>query len=192
VARPWPLPELRGRDAGAGDGGGDAAALAEAAVREAWDRGRVAGRAEGEAALRARWAPRLAEAIRALEGAARDLERERAALATALLDRVPVLVATLARKVLHRELPTAEACARATLQAVLARAATLPGVARVRVAPQVLEALAAEGVATGVRLEPDPALSGADWILETDDARLDGRLEAQLDEAWRLLSEAAP
>jgi hypothetical protein len=51
---------------------------------------------------------------------------------------------------------------------------------------------AADGAAaagSGVRIEPDPALGPGDFILETNDGFLDGRVESQLEEAWRLVTE---
>jgi flagellar biosynthesis/type III secretory pathway protein FliH len=40
-----------------------------------------------------------------------------------------------------------------------------------------------------VRVEPDPELGPGDWVLQTADGFLDGRVESQLEEAWRLITE---
>ena len=40
---------------------------------------------------------------------------------------------------------------------------------------------------SGVRIEPDDTLGAGDLLLETDDGFLDGRVESQLEEAWRFL-----
>jgi flagellar biosynthesis/type III secretory pathway protein FliH len=67
----------------------------------------------------------------------------------------------------------------------------------VRIAPATLEALdewrrseeGAKVLGPTVRLEADPALGAGEWLLQTDDGFLDGRVESQLEEAWRLLGE---
>ena len=67
----------------------------------------------------------------------------------------------------------------------------------VRLAPDAVPGVeswlhAADGAAaagSGVRIEADPELGPGDFILETNDGFLDGRVESQLDEAWRLVTE---
>jgi flagellar biosynthesis/type III secretory pathway protein FliH len=36
-------------------------------------------------------------------------------------------------------------------------------------------------------VEPDDTLGAGEWLIETGDGFLDGRVESQLEEAWRFL-----
>ncbi len=166
----------------------DAARVREAARRD----GLARGREEGRAAAVAEWAPRLAALAAALEQAAARLTAERARLAAELAETVPAVAVRLARKVIERELADGEDAVRCTIDPVVRRLAQ-GAAAAVRVAPDVAEALAAwrrdgAGLA-GVTIHADGTLGRGDWIIETDDGVLDGRLATQLDEAARILTE---
>ena len=169
----------------------EAALTREAARRE----GLMHGRDEGRAEALADWAPRLAALAAALEQAIAVARTERERLAAEIADTVPHVAVQLARKVIERELSEPEQALRTVVDGVARRIAQ-GGVAAVRVAPDVAEALAAwrreseEGAAlAGVTVHADDTLQRGDWIIETDAGFLDGRLSTQLEEAGRLLTE---
>jgi flagellar biosynthesis/type III secretory pathway protein FliH len=180
------------------------AAAAEEAARDSavHERARAAAVAtaarETRAAVLAEWTPRLAAATEALAGAAARLTEHRAALAAEVDRRLPEVVLLLARKVIHRELSLHEECATLVARAVVERIAGTAGSVAVRMAPRLADALEAWRHAAGadapalagIRVERDASLADGDWVLETRDGFVDGRLEIQLDEAWRTIAES--
>jgi len=153
------------------------------------------GRQEGRAAALAEWAPRLSALAAVLEETIAAARAERERLAAELTETVPQVAVQLARKVIERELIREEDALRSTVDAVARRLAQ-GGAAVVRVAPDVAQALHAwrgdgdQGAAlAGVSIHADDGLGRGDWIIETDDGFLDGRLATQLEEAARILTE---
>lgn len=151
---------------------------------------------EGRHAALAEWGPRLHAAATALEGAARALAARRLELAAEVERRLPGLALRLAEKVLGQELRSAERAVQAAVLGVASRLAGLDEPVIVRLHPDTLEAFEVWRSQAGarpasVRAEADPALGLADWIIETRDGFLDGRVSAQLEAAWALLEEAS-
>jgi flagellar biosynthesis/type III secretory pathway protein FliH len=163
------------------------------AVRDtAFAEGVAQGCAEGAAAARAEWTPRLVALASAMEAASAALGQRRDELATEIGAHLAEIVVALARKVLDRELMTGEAAVRATAQQ-LARRLTAGGVVGVRVDPAVADVLTAwrgtGGVIGDVAVRADVTLGPGDFVIETDAGFLDGRVATQLEEAARLLAE---
>lgn len=187
----------------AGAGGGSpapAAAAVRAAELEAL-RERVRaeaaarGGAEGRATAQAEWGGRLAAVAGALEQAGRALIARRIELAAEIERQVPRLLGLLVRKVLQRELAASDTPTRTVLRTLTERLASHDRPVVVRLSPADLEALEACRHATdgagsvAVRFEPDPTLAPGDWVVDTGDGFLDGRIESQLEEAWSRLEE---
>jgi flagellar biosynthesis/type III secretory pathway protein FliH len=165
----------------------DPANARERARREGLEVGRHQGRAEALAAA----TPRFEAACSALEKAAGALGERRDALAAEMEVALPPIVLGLAERILGREL-LAEDAGAAAVRAVVARLARPTGHVSVRVGAAAAEALqalrrAGGGPGGSVSIEHDPALGAADWMLETGEGRIDGRLATQLAEAGRLL-----
>lgn len=167
------------------------------AIRE---RARVAGletgMREGRAQAYAEWTARLDAGARALDDAARHLLASRVELAAEIERQMPRLVFALARKVLRDELSHAQTAAQTVIRGVCERLAGCERPVTVRLAPEAAAAFdewarSEEGAAAGVgvRVETDPRLGPGDFMLETEDGFLDGRVESQLDAAWRLVTE---
>lgn len=175
----------------------DALAAAVAAREAARAEGHEAGRAQGRADAFAEWAPRLATLAQSLEAAARSLLARRIELAAEVDRQLPRLAFTLARKVLHRELAQPDTAARTAVRAVSERLAGCDRAIALRMSPEAAAALEAvresasddEVRGLALRVESDPSLGPGDWVLETHDGFLDGRVEAQLEAAWRLCAE---
>jgi flagellar biosynthesis/type III secretory pathway protein FliH len=155
------------------------------------------GQGEGRAAALAQWESRLGTLADALAGAARGLAARRVELAAELERELPRLVLLLARKVLHQELAVAGTAAQTAIRGVAERLAGLGRPVVVRLAPSEAEAfeawrrVQADPALDGrhVRLEPDAGLGPGDWMLDDGEGLVDGRVESQIEEAWRLLSE---
>lgn len=132
-----------------------------------------------------------------LEDAARHLLAARVELAAEVERQMPRLVFALARKVLREELSHAQTAAQTVIRGVCERLAGCERPVTVRLAPEAAGAFEQwargdEGIAAagpGVRVETDPRLGPGDFVLETEDGFLDGRVESQLDAAWRLIAE---
>lgn len=166
-------------------------ALEEQARREGFE----AGRREGRAAAGAAWSAELGRLAAALEGAGQALEARRAELAAAVEAALPRLVLGLARRVIAGELADGGAAARRVIAEIGRRLAGPGGAVAVRLSPADAEAfeawrasLADPGPAARLRVEADRALAPGDWLLETGDGFLDGRVETAL-EAARLALE---
>ncbi len=201
-ARPAVFPTF-GSSAGGGDadgrgprGSGVSPAELEALKSHAQAAGREAGLREGRAQAMAEWRPRLEALGRALEDAARRLLVARVELAAEVDRQLPGIALALVRKVIHQELSVSETAAQTVIRAISERLAGCGRPVVVRVAPQVSEAVegwrrsaGADAAGPGVRVDPDPRLASGDWMLETDDGFIDGRVESQLEEAWRLVTE---
>jgi flagellar assembly protein FliH len=173
-------------------------ALSPDALRQAARvEGYQAGRAEGRADAQAEWSARLAALAQSLDAAARALLARRIDLAAEVDRQLPRLAFTLARKVLHRELGQPDTAARTAVRAVSERLAGCDRPMALRLHPDAAAALEAarqsgrddETLALALRIDPDPALGPGDWLMETHDGFLDGRVEAQLETAWRLCVE---
>lgn len=172
---------------------------ARSAEVEAEERRREAlAAARVEAAARAaafqEWSERLTTLSAALEGAARELSAHRAAVTAAVGLETARLVMLLGRKVMQRELSLAATGSDALIRMVAERLAGAEAAVAVRLAPATAETFAAwrrqTAVAGGVRIDADPGLAPGDWVIETRDGFLDGRLASQLEEAWRLIEES--
>lgn len=159
--------------------------------------GLTAGIREGRAAAHAEWAGHLESVVRSLEEAARALLASRVELAAQVERQLPKLLLELARKVIHQELTISETAAQTVIRGLAERLAGCARAVVVRLNPQMVDAFEgwrrsedAERLAgPGVAVKPDPTLGPGEWVLQTDDGFLDGRVESQLEEAWRLLDE---
>jgi len=211
VVRPLHLPRFADTDASviranAGDDAcprcdgarGRAAQAAAAALRaEARAEGLMQGQAEGRAAAQTEWESRLAALAESLAAAARGLLGRRIELAAEVERQLPKLALLLTRKVLHQELAHSDVAAQTVIRGVAERLAGLGRPVVVRLAPPLAEAFDAwrrsqSGAQTPeqhIRVEADPTLGPGEWLLDEGDSLVDGRIESQLDEAWRLLSE---
>jgi flagellar biosynthesis/type III secretory pathway protein FliH len=173
----------------------DLGALRERARREAFE----AGQHEGRAAAYEEWTLRLAEAAASLERAGQLLLAQRAELAVELDRQLPRVLLLLARKVIPREGALEDSAEGAVIRKLTERLAGWEEPVAVRLNPRAAEALEAwraqPGQATAavqaVRIEADASLAAGEWQVETRDGFLDGRIESQLEEAWRLLTEAS-
>ena len=156
-----------------------------------------AGRREGRAHAHAEWADRLEAGGHMLEEAATRLLKARVEMAAEVERQWPRLLFALARKVLSQELGVSQTAAQTVIRGIGERLAGCERPVTVRLAPDAVPGVeswlhAADGAAaagSGVRIEADPQLGPGDFILETDDGFLDGRVESQLEEAWRLVTE---
>jgi flagellar biosynthesis/type III secretory pathway protein FliH len=168
---------------------GGGAAVRERARREGLDAGREQGRGEALAAA----APRLTAALTTLEQAAQALVAHRMTLSAELEAALPSIVLGLAERVLQREI-AAEAPGAVAVRAVAARLTQATRPVKVRVNAAAAAALqellrAGRGPAVSVSIEGDPTLGEADWVLDTGDGLLDGRLATMFEEASRRLAE---
>ncbi|OGK76198.1 MAG: hypothetical protein A2X53_07215 [Candidatus Rokubacteria bacterium GWA2_70_23] len=177
---------------------GRAAQAAAAALRaEARAEGLMQGQAEGRAAAQTEWESRLAALAESLAAAARGLLGRRIELAAEVERQLPKLALLLTRKVLHQELAHSDVAAQTVIRGVAERLAGLGRPVVVRLAPPLAEAFDAwrrsqSGAQTPeqhIRVEADPTLGPGEWLLDEGDSLVDGRIESQLDQAWRLLSE---
>jgi flagellar biosynthesis/type III secretory pathway protein FliH len=172
----------------------DAATEAEERRREALAVARAEGAREGREAAFREWTERLAAACAALEAADRELVAHREAVAAGVGREAVRLVLLLARKIMRRELALAATGTEAVVEAVAERLAGGGTAVAVRLDPATAKAFETwrrETAAAGrVRVEADPRLTSGDWIIETHDGFLDGRLASQLEEAWRLVEES--
>jgi flagellar assembly protein FliH len=172
---------------------GEIEALREAARAEGFQ----AGLGEGRAAAYAEWAGRLRALAGALDEAARALLARRVELAAEVDRQLPRVVLLLTRRILQAELAAADTAARTVMRSLGAELAGLATPVALRVEPRTAEAFEAwrrqepsdPRLLPGVRLEADPALGPGEWVVETQDGFLDGRIEARLEQAWRLLTE---
>jgi flagellar assembly protein FliH len=167
-------------------------------VRErARSEGFQAGLAQGRAAAQAEWRDRIAALAGHMEAAARTLLAARVELAAEVDRQLPRTLMLLLRKILDRELAASDTVARTVLRQVTSRLAGGERPMTLRLAPAVAEAFAVleaapeadEGARPSVRVEADGALGPGDWVLETHDGFLDGRVESQIEKAWQLLTE---
>lgn len=173
----------------------DLGSVRERARREAFE----AGQREGRAAAYEEWTLRLAEAAASLERAGQLLLARRAELAAELDRQLPRVLLLLARKVIQREVALEDSAEGAVIRKLTERLAGWEEPVAVRLnarAAGALEAWRAQpGQATAamqaVRIEADASLAAGEWLVETRDGFLDGRIESQLEEAWRLLTEAS-
>jgi flagellar assembly protein FliH len=184
-------------------------AEADAAVREAVQRGYAKGLARGrrraeverdeliaridaDAEARSRLADaRLVIALQRLEDAREALDRR---VAPVLVDSERALLEAsiaLAAAVLGTELANAETAARTALARALGHPAATVAVV-VRMPPESIAALAAAGVETPVVLVPDAELNPGDAIAELPDGLVDARIAEALDRARAALLEGAP
>lgn len=173
----------------------DLGALRERVRSEAFE----TGFREGRAAAYEEWTLRLAEAAASLERAGQLLLAQRAELAAELDRHLPRVLLLLVRKVIQRELALEDSAEAAVIRKLTERLAGWEEPVAVRLNPRAAEAVEAwrerQGHASGatqaVRIEADTTLGPGDWLLETRDGFLDGRIESQLEEAWRLMTEGS-
>lgn len=179
------------RDAEAVDAGGPRSRAAESDALRARARAEAfeAGAREGRAASLAEWAARLSALAESLDEAGRRLTACREGFVAEADRQLPRLLLLLARKVLQRELATPAAAVETLVRVVAERIAGCDRPVAVRLSPADAEAFHAACGTRGVRVDADPALGAGEWVLETGEGFLDGRIESQLEEAWRLLAE---
>jgi flagellar biosynthesis/type III secretory pathway protein FliH len=181
------------------EGGARLAADVEAQRARGRAEGFAEGRREGQAAACEEWRARLAAASAALEAVTHALIVHRSELAAEVERQLPRLLDRIVRRVLHQELASTETAARAVIRGLAQRLAGGERPVVVRVAPPLVEALehwrqaAPEGGATpALHIEAGPELAPGDWMIDTGEGVLDGRVEAQLDAAWSLAAEPPP
>jgi flagellar biosynthesis/type III secretory pathway protein FliH len=169
-----------------------------AAIKErARAEGLEAGKGQGRAMAQSEWSGRLDRAVRAREDAARALLASRIELAAEVERQLPKLVLTLTRKVIHQELAVSQTAAQTVIRGLSERLGGCDRPVVVRLAADMAEAFecwrrSEDGTrlaGPGVTVEPDADLSPGEWLLQTGDGFLDGRVESQLEEAWRLIAE---
>jgi len=184
---------LPGSDAALAAARDAAEAEAEERLREALAAARADGARDAREALLNEWSERLAAVSAALEAAERELATHRAAVAADVARETARLVMLLAGKVMQREISLAATGSDAMIRVVAQRLASADAAVAVRLDPATAAAFEAwrqeTATATRVRVEADPALASGDWVIETRDGFLDGRLASQLEEAWRLIEE---
>lgn len=169
----------------------------EAIAERARAAGFEAGLREGRALAHTEWEGRLEAGGHALEDAATRLLAARIELAAEVERQWPRLLFALARKVLHQELGVSQTAAQTVIRGMCERLAGCERPVTVRIAPEAVDAVqiwsrgedAAGAAGSALRVDPDPRLGPGDFILETHDGFLDGRVESQLEEAWRLVTE---
>jgi len=157
--------------------------------------GLAIGLREGRERAHAEWAARLEQATRALDGAGRALLGARVDLAASVERQLPRLLLVLARKVIHQELTVSQTAAQTVIRGIAERLGGSQHAVVVKLHPATVEAFEAwksashgeSSAASLLRIEADPTLAPGEWLLETGDGFLDGRVESQLEEAWRLL-----
>jgi flagellar biosynthesis/type III secretory pathway protein FliH len=153
------------------------------------------GLREGRAAAQAEWAARLERVTRALEEATLALLASRVELAAQVERQLPKLVMALGRKVIHQELSVSQTAAQTVVRGIAERLGGCEGAVVVKLNPQMVDAFeewrrsdqSERPAGPRVRVESDGALGAGEWLLETGDGFLDGRVESQLEEAWRFL-----
>lgn len=167
---------------------------AEERRRDALAAARVEAARDAREAAFQEWSERLTTLSAALEAAARELSAHRAAVTAAVGLETARLVMLLGRKVMQRELSLAATGSDALIRMVAERLAGAEAAVALRLAPATAETFAAwrrqTAVAGGVRIDADPGLAPGDWVIETRDGFLDGRLASQIEEAWRLIEES--
>lgn len=157
------------------------------------------GAREGRAAAYEEWTVRLANVVTSLERAGQLLLAQRAELAAEVDRQLPRVLLLLVRKVIQRELALEDSAEAAVIRKLTERFAGWEEPVAVRLSPRAAEAVEAwrgepghaAGPAPAVRIEADVSLGPGDWLVETRDGFLDGRIESQLEEAWRLMTEAS-
>lgn len=200
-AQSFEFPDVSGGFAGpahvkapSGEGAGAELAAARATIQRleaelaaARRQGHEAGRAEGEQKARAELEgllAKMAAAISELAGVRSEMRRraEQDVVKLALL---------IAKRVLHRELTVDEnaisALARVAFDG-LARSETY----KVTVHPRFAQAIAAAipaGVASRVRIEPDPAREPGTLLIDSPDGLTDASIDTQLEEIGRGLTD---
>ena len=153
------------------------------------------GAREGRAAAYAEWTGRLREVADALEQATRLLLTRRTELTEELDRGLPRLAFALARRVIEREVTGDDPAVAAVCRALGERLLGKDEPIAVRLHPRAAETFEAWRrqdlipAARVVAITADPGLAPGDWLLETRDGVLDGRVDSQLDEAWRLVVE---
>jgi flagellar biosynthesis/type III secretory pathway protein FliH len=170
-------------------------AEAEALRAEARAEGLTIGIREGRALAEREWAGHLERVVRSLEEAALALLASRVELAAQVERQLPKLVLALTRKVIHQELSVSQTAAQTVIRGLAERLAGCERPVVVKLNPQMLDAFegwrrSEEGdraAGPRVRVEADAALGVGEWVLQTGEGFLDGRVESQLEEAWRLL-----
>lgn len=167
------------------------AELARARLRaEAFE----AGFAEAQRAAAAARAETLAEPVKALTAAAEHLALQRTELAAQLEGALPALILEIARAVIHTEIEHSRPALEALVRDISARVAGDGRPLTVRLGPLAAAAFheAHDVGSEAVKVESDPRLGPADFVLEAPDGFVDGRLDVKLDEAWRALTESRP
>lgn len=173
----------------------DIETLRAQARAQGFEAGRTDGLAAGRTAA-AEWNARLQAVVTALEPAVRALSVRGLELAAEVDRQLPALALLLGERIVRQELRSSATAAQTVIRGVSERLAGCGRVVAVRLAPQAVEAFeawrgsaGAGALPPGLRVEPDPALGPGEWLLETDDGFLDGRVTSQLESAWRTVSE---
>jgi flagellar biosynthesis/type III secretory pathway protein FliH len=155
----------------------------------------AAGFAEGQrAAVQAARTEQLTEAVKTLVAAAEHLALRRMELAAEVERAMPPLILELARAVIHTEVERCRPALEALVRDIAARVAAEDGPVTVRLAPATAAAFheVTDVPGDAVKVESDATLRSADFVIETHEGVVDGRVDVKLEEAWAALTEVAP
>jgi len=158
---------------------------------EAYDAGFRAGQADGEA----RAAETMSGAVNALHTAAAYVTDNEAGYLTALEDHLSTLAVCVARQIIAREVRTAPGITMDLIRRAVAEF-PLQEPLRIRLNPFDLTASAAARDGEAVKIAPgreiawipDARVEGGGCVVEGRERILDGRVDAALERAYRLLT----
>ncbi len=156
----------------------------DALRRQSFQEGFQAGSEAAEKAARAGYQ----QALSGLRGAATAFEQARPALLAESQGELVELAFAIAKRVLRREIGVDPKAARAIASACLTEAGGA-AVKRIWVHPADVGSVR-EGVGEGIEVVGDEALERGGAVVETERGRLDGSIDAQLDEIAKGLADA--
>lgn len=155
----------------------------EAVRKKAFQEGFQAGADAAEKSARDSYEKALA----GLRGAASAFEQARPALMAEAQAELVDLAFAIARRVLRREIGVDPNATRAIASACMAEAGGAP-VKKIWVHPDDVDSVR-EGVGPGVEVAGDETMTRGGAVIETERGRLDGSIEAQLDEIAKGLAD---
>lgn len=155
----------------------------QAVRKQGFQEGFQAGADAAEKAARESYEAALA----GLRAAAAAFDEARPALMAEAQQELVDLAFAIARRVLRREIGVDARATRAIASACMAEAGGAP-VKRIWVHPDDVEAVR-EGVGADIEVEGDETMTRGGAVLETERGRLDGSIEAQLDEIAKGLAD---
>jgi len=181
----WPLADLHA-PAAAEPAPGDPGVAAEPAGPDPVEEAYLQGRADGEREALAAQERRVAQALKALAGAASALQAVRASYASEMAEGLYALAVAVAREVVQRELSADPAIVRDLVRRAL-DVLPLEGMTEVRLNPEDLAALSGEldlygpgGRRLDLAWVADRTIERGGYVIETPQRVLDGQLEPAL------------